>query len=651
MEPSNRKIRNIKKNMCGIVGIFNYKKVSRKFMASMSKKINHRGPDSNDIYLEKKNNLGLASLRLAIVDASKKGNQPTHSFSGRFVMVYNGEIYNYLELRNTVEKKFKKINKKFYWKNSTDSEVLVNGIEIFGIKKMLRMCEGMFALSLWDKKEKKLIIARDRIGEKPLYYGIQNKTFFFTSDLLTFQRNEILKFELNKVSAEIFVKYGFIPSPLSIYKNVFKLDPSTILEVDESLKVSKYKYYDLKKQLFDKSKNNRNVKETKDTIDDVNKLLQSKIKNMLSKDFKVGCFLSGGIDSALVTSIAQSMSKKKIETYTLKTSSKNFDESDNAKKISKYLGTNHNTYKVKKKDIISYVNNMHNYYSEPFGDSSQIPSFLLARYAKKKIKIVLTGDGGDEISGGYNRYLYFKQYHKIFNRNIFFKTLLKLSIPVLYQLNKVLKINIFNVWNLNSKLRKLKSIINIRNFSEYYDISISQGYYDAKYLKLSNFIDIKKYLKKNKYTFKDLMYLDLKLYFPDDILCKMDRAAMCHSIENRTPFANHKIIERIFKLPSNLLINKFKTKFILKKLLGYYLPEDHISNVKKGFSIPMSFYLKNYLSKWGDRVLDIKNLRKHDLFNNEYLILKWINFKKNKNDVNYHQLWNILVLQNWINKH
>ena len=637
--------------MCGIVGIYNYKKVSRKFMASMSKKINHRGPDSNDIYLEKKNNLGLASLRLAIVDASKKGNQPTHSFSGRFVMVYNGEIYNYLELRSIVEKKFKKQNKKFFWKNSTDSEVLVNGIEIFGIKKMLRMCEGMFALSLWDKKEKKLIIARDRIGEKPLYYGIQNKIFFFTSDLLTFQKNEILKFELNKVSAEIFVKYGFIPSPLSIYKNVFKLDPSTILEVNESLKVSKYKYYDLKKQLFNKSKNYRNIKETKDTIDDVNKLLQSKIKNMLSNDFKVGCFLSGGIDSALITSIAQNMSKKKIETYTLKTSSKNFDESDSAKKISQYLGTNHNTYTVKKKDILSYVNNMHNYYSEPFGDSSQIPSYLLAKYAKKKIKILLTGDGGDEISGGYNRYLYFKQYYKIFNKNIFLKILLKLSIPVFYQLNKIFRINIFNIWNLNSKLSKLKSIMNIRNFSEYYDISISQGYYDKKYLRSSNFINIKKYLNKKNYTFKDLMYLDLKLYFPDDILCKMDRAAMCHSIENRTPFANHRIIERIFKLPSNLLINKSKTKFILKKLLGYYLPEDHISNVKKGFSIPMSYYLKDYLSKWADKVLDIKNLRKHDLFNNEYVILKWIKFKKNKNDLNYHQLWNILVLQNWINKH
>ena len=651
MEQSNRKIRNIKKIMCGIVGIYNYKKVSRKFMTSMSKKINHRGPDSNDIYLEKKNNLGLASLRLAIVDASKEGNQPTHSFLGRFVMVYNGEIYNYLELRNIVEKKFKKQNKKFVWKNFTDSEVLVNGIEIFGIKKMLRMCEGMFALCLWDKKEKKLTIARDRIGEKPLYYGIQNKTFFFSSDLLTFRENKILKFELNKVSAEIFVKYGFIPSPLSIYKNVFKLDPSTILEVDESLKISKYKYYDLKKQLFNKSKNNRNVKETKNTIDDVNKLLQSKIKNMLSKNFKVGCFLSGGIDSALITSIAQSVSKKKIETYTLKTTSKNFDESDNAKKIAQYLGTNHNTYTVKKKDILSYVKNMHNYYSEPFGDSSQIPSFLLARYAKKKIKIVLTGDGGDEISGGYNRYLYYKQYHKILNRNFFFKMLSKLSISALYQLNKVLQIDIFNIWNVNSKLRKLKSIINFRNFSEYYDIAISQGYYDAKYLKSSSFINNKKYLNKNKYTFKDLMYLDLKLYFPDDILCKMDRAAMCHSIENRTPFANHKIIERVFKLPSHLLINKFKTKIILKKLLGYYLPKGHISNIKKGFSVPMSFYLKNYLSKWGDEVLNIKNLRKHDLFNNEYLILKWINFKKDKNDYNYHQLWNILVLQNWINKH
>lgn len=651
MEFGNEKIRNIKKIMCGIVGVFNYKKVNRKFMASMSQKINHRGPDSNDIYLEKKNNLGLASLRLAIVDASKKGNQPTHSFSGRFVMVYNGEIYNYLELRKIVEKKFKKQNKKFFWKNSTDSEVLVNGIEIFGIKKMLKLCEGMFALSLWDKKEKKLIIARDRIGEKPLYYGIQDKIFFFTSDLLTFRKNKILKFELNKVSADIFVKYGFIPSPLSIYKNVFKLDPSTILEVDESLKVSKYRYYDLKKKLYNKSKNNRNVKETNDEIDDVNKLIKSKIKDMLSKDFKVGCFLSGGIDSALIASIAQSVSKKKIETYTLKTSSKNFDESYNAKKIAQYLGTNHNTYKVKKKDILSYVNNMHNYYSEPFGDSSQIPSFLLAKYAKKKIKIVLTGDGGDEISGGYNRYLYFKQYHNVFTGNIFLKTILKLSIHAFYQLNKILKINLFNIWNFNSKLRKLKSIINISNFSDYYDISISQGGYDEKYLKSSNFINNKKYLNKNKYTFKDLMYLDLKIYFPDDILCKMDRAAMCHSIENRTPFANHKIIERVFKLPSHLLINKFKTKFILKKLLGYYLPNDYISNIKKGFSIPMSFYLKNYLSKWGDEVLDIKNLCKHDLFNNEYLILKWINFKKNKNDINYHQLWNILVLQNWINKH
>ncbi len=637
--------------MCGIVGIFNYKKVNKKFMLSLSNKIRHRGPDSNDIYLQKKNNLGLASLRLAIVDASKRGNQPTHSYSGRFVMVYNGEIYNYLELRKIIEQKFKKYKKKFSWKNSTDSEVLVNGIEIFGIKKMLRMCEGMFAFSIWDKKENKLIIARDRIGEKPLYYGIQNNIFFFTSDLLTFQKNKLFKFELNKIAASVFVKYGFIPTPLSIYKNVFKLEPSTILEVDKNLKVSRYKYYDLKKQLFKKSIYKSNVEENNDKIDSANRLLQLKITNMLSNDFKVGCFLSGGIDSALVASIAQTVSKKKIETFTLKTSSKNYDESISAKKISQFLGTNHNTYKVKKKDIMSYVNNMHNYYSEPFGDSSQIPSFLLSRFAKKKIKIVLTGDGGDEISGGYNRYLYFKQYHKFFNKNIFFKILLKLSIPILYNLNKFIKFNIFNIWNLNSKLKKLESIVNIKSFSDYYDASISQGEFDDKYLKSSSFINNKKYVDKKKYTFKDLMYLDLKLYFPDDILCKMDRASMYHSIENRTPFANHRIIEHFFKLPSDLLINKFKTKFILKKILGLYLPKDHISNVKKGFSVPMSFFLKKYLCTWGDKVLDIKNLSKHDLFDNDYLILKWTNFKKDKNDINYHQLWNILVLQNWINKH
>ncbi|MDB3920273.1 asparagine synthase (glutamine-hydrolyzing) [Candidatus Pelagibacter sp.] len=636
--------------MCGIVGIFKYKNINKKLLISMSNKIKHRGPDSNDIYLEKKNNLGLASLRLAIVDPSAKGNQPIHSFLKRFVMIYNGEIYNYLELKKLIEKKYLDLKKKVIWKNSTDSEVLVNGIEVFGIKKMLKLCEGMFALAIWDKKKKKLILARDRIGEKPLYYGIKDKIFFFTSDLLSFHKNKLFKFELDKKSAGLFVKYGFIPSPLSIYKKVFKLEPSTILEIDENLKISKYKYYDLKKQLFKKSTQNKPPQINKDIIDDANKLLKSKIKNMLSNNFKVGCFLSGGVDSALVTSVAQSMSKRKIETFTLKTASKNYDESVNAKKISQYLGTNHNTYKVKKKDVIGYVNNMHNYYSEPFGDSSQIPSFLLSKYAKQKIKIVLTGDGGDEISGGYNRYLYYSQYYNLLNNN-FLSVLLKLFIPIIYKLNKIKIFNLINIWNLRSKLKKIYSILSINNFFDYYDTTISQGGYDDKFLKSSSIINSKKYINQNKYTFKDLMYLDLKIYFPDDILCKMDRASMYHSIENRTPFANHRIIENFFRLPSNLLINKFNSKVILKKLLGCYLPKKYITNIKKGFSIPMSLYLKEYLSTWGDKVLDIKNLSKHDLFNNEYLILKWINFKKDKDDINYHQLWNILVLQNWINKH
>jgi asparagine synthase (glutamine-hydrolysing) len=269
---------------------------------------------------------------------------------------------------------------------------------------------------------------------------------------------------------------------------------------------------------------------------------------------------------------------------------------------------------------------------------------------KKKIKIVLTGDGGDETSAGYNRYLYYNQYHNLLNKN-FFSFLLKLFIPIIYKFNKSVNLNILNIWNLRSKLTKIKSIVNIKNFFDYYDATISQGEFDDKYLKSSSFINNRKYINKNRYTFKDLMYLDLKIYFPDDILCKMDRATMYHSIENRTPFANHKIVEFFFKLPTNLLINKFKSKVILKELLGYYLPQKYISNVKKGFSVPMNLYLKKYLSRWGDKVLDIKNLNKHDLFNNEYLILKWINFKKDKDNLNYHQLWNILVLQNWINKH
>lgn len=631
--------------MCGIVGLLNFKSINKTLLTLMCNEIKHRGPDSTGIFLDKKNFVGLGNLRLAINDTSTRGNQPIHSFSGRYVMVYNGEIYNFKKIKIIVENAYMKAKKKINWKGNSDTEVLINGIEILGLKKMISICDGMFAFAIWDKLKKKLILARDRIGEKPLYYGFQEKFFFFSSDLKALKKNKSINLSLDKKAASMFLKYSFVPSPLSIFKGIYKVNPSSYCVIDKNMKIKFFKYYKLKnKKKFSKINN------TKTTAKDMEKLIKYKINNILNADANVGCLLSGGIDSSLVLSIAQHLSEKKIEAFTIATSDIRYNEARDAIKIAKYLGANHNIYKIKKKDLLDYVTNMHQIYSEPHGDSSQIPTYLLTKFAKKKVKVLISGDGGDEVFGGYNRYVFFKNYFTRIKKFSFFIKIFKFFFQkILLYSEKKFNLNYFNIWNFSSKLNKILNVSNCKNIYDYYDNVLSVEGYEKKFFKKIYSIDYKKFLfNKENYGFEDLMFLDQNIYLPDNILSKVDRASMANSIENRSPLIDHEILEKSYLIPRSKIITKSKTKVILRDILKKYLPNSYISNIKKGFSIPLDYYLKNDLLSWANNVLQINKLNK-DIFNAKEVINMWTDYKKNKNQ-NSSLIWNILVLQNWINK-
>jgi len=348
-----------------------------------------------------------------------------------------------------------------------------------------------------------------------------------------------------------------------------------------------------------------------------------------------------------VTCIAQSLNKNKLETFTMITDNKDYDESKSAKKLTSHIGANYNEYKINNLDIENFIFNMDKIYCEPFADSSQIPTYLLSKFASFKTKSILTGDGGDEIFAGYNRYLFYKNFYKI-------KKIIPSWLIINFFTKFLLKKNFLNkfIWKPNEKINKVNLILNSKTPLEYYDILISQNYYNEKVFKNLQIIDYSNYINKEdqkNISFEDLMFLDQKIYLPDDILCKVDRASMANSLETRAPLIDHELIELAYKLPSNLKIDKkYGTKSILKQILKKYYPSYQLSS-KKGFSIPIENYLKSFLLNWADDVLSLVNLNKHEYFHNNEVLKIWSDFKKNKYN-NTFMIWKILVLQNWINK-
>ena len=649
--------------MCGFFGLQSFKldtnekiKLSRKALILL----NSRGPDSNDIALESSKNLIFTHNRLSILDLSPNGNQPMRSLSGNLLITFNGEIYNHKSLREELLSK-KKFNQ---WRGTSDTETLLQAIEIWGLEITLNKIVGMYSFALWDRKSEALYLVRDRFGEKPLYYGWlpRNESFVFSSDLIFDKLFKDEEFSINGDAVNDLLHLNYINNDYSIYKNIFKIQPGSyskiIFKKNKNPIINYKKYWEPEK--ININKNNFSYDEN---INHLDHKLTSIVKSQISADVEVGTFLSGGIDSSLITAKAQELSSKKIKTFCIGNEDKSHDESKYASKVAKFLSTDHDELILNKKNIIEDIPTIINNLNEPLGDSSFIPTFYVSKLAKKKVKVVLTGDAGDEIFGGYNRYTKLKLINRIYKlpkilKKIIFVSLSNLGNNNINRINKIIKFipSLKNEFYLNEKIKKILDRIDPKlTFSDFLfsfllnnnEISLLNNSDQFSRNKvLNNFNDQFLNEYKNKLSLEEkMMFIDTINYLPNDILFKVDRASMSNSLETRAPFLDNNLYEFSLSLPIDQKIKNSKGKIILRDLLKKKIPKDLIDRPKAGFSIPIGDWIRQPLREWSEDLLSKKNIDKTGILNFDNITKIWSDHKKGID--NSSLLWSILVFQNW----
>ena len=654
--------------MCGIAGFWalngnqNYYLNAIKEMAVA---LNHRGPDNTGYWNDLNQSLFLAHNRLSILDLSLEGNQPMKSQSGRYVITFNGEIYNHKELKIELERHEKSLKLRGH----SDTEVLLEVISKFGLENALKKCVGMFAMAIWDNQKKCLYLARDRMGEKPIYYGFSgsgnNQTFLFASELAAIRKWKPFENKINLEALSQLLNYQVILAPNSIFEGIFQLLPGHYLTINvprkESLPDSK-PWWKLNKVIENSLKNKiHNESEGLSTLEDI---LKKVVSLQSIADVPIGTFLSGGIDSSLITALLQTQSSQRIKTYTIGFEEQNYNEAPYSKEIAKHLNTEHTEFYLTSKDAIELIPDLSKIYTEPFADSSQLPTHLVCRESRNSgLKVALTGDGGDELFGGYNRYILGE---KIWKRIDQFPWQIRRflgAIGTRLPHNKLDEISdLFGQNLVGTKIAKLsKRLKYVRNQDQFYYSLISQ-WDDPRNIINENvskefFFNMDSLIQGNlpeeisNNLASKMMFFDSLSYLPNDILTKVDRASMATSLETRAPFLDHRVIETAWRLDLNLKINSQKSsnasKFILRKILYKYVPSNLIERPKAGFAIPLSVWLRGPLKLWAEDLISYENISKAGFLNPNKISSLWeehLSFKKD----NSSKLWPVLMFQSWL---
>ena len=647
--------------MCGINGF--YSKSSSTFnnvIVKMNLAISHRGPDSNGTWTDKNSGIVLGHQRLSIIDLSVAGNQPMQSNSGRFILTYNGEVYNHLEIRQELEKN----NSEIKWRGNSDTETLLEAIDFWGVEVTLKKTVGMFAFGVWDKKNRSLTLVKDRMGEKPLYFGWQgegdNKVFLFGSELKGLKVHPEFNGEINRDSIALQLRHNCIPAPYSIYKNIYKLLPGHYLQLNEN---------DLKKGLLSSQKpywsvtecaidgNNNQLKLSESNIQKNLKIhLKSTIKQQMISDVPLGAFLSGGIDSSTIVALMQSQSNYPIKTFTIGFNESDYSEAQYAKKIAKHLGTDHTELYVPPKKAMEVIPKLPMMYDEPFSDSSQIPTFLVSQLAKQQVKVALSGDGGDELFCGYNRYLMSKKFWNTFRlmplnlRKYIAYGIQSISPKNLSRISKFMPgLNQYSTFG--DKMHKGANVLKAKSLYNLYYMLCSHWQNPTDVVINSKepgtlLTEFKAELTGLN-SQQQMMARDLTTYLPDDILVKVDRAAMASSLETRVPFLDHKLIEYVWKIPHSLKFRNGQGKWILRQILNQYIPENLTKRSKMGFGIPIDTWLRGPLRDWAENLLNEKRLKEEGFFNPKLIRDKWEDHLSDKRNWQ-SDLWDILMFQAWI---
>ncbi|MCO5143367.1 MAG: asparagine synthase (glutamine-hydrolyzing) [Oligoflexia bacterium] len=618
--------------MCGIVGIQSQSSVEsiRSAIVPMISALKHRGPDYLGIECvsNKEFSLGFAHQRLSILDLSMDGNQPMYAKSKNWLLIFNGEIYNHQEIKKSLA--------HIAFQSTSDTETLVEAIDFFGFESTLKKLRGMFAIAAYDLKNNKLYLARDRMGEKPLYYGTIENDFVFASELKAFTSHEKFRKEIDEEALREFYFYGYIPAPKSIYKCIKKLLPSHYVVISSAKISSPICYWNLQ-QVAEQKKANLSFDEVKKNLKE--KLLET-VKLQSISDVPLGAFLSGGIDSSLLTALLKESIGNNTQTYSIGFGDRASDESKYAEKIAAHLQTKHTTLIASEVEALNLAEKINDIYDEPFADVSQIPTLLLAKLTKNHVTVAISGDGGDEVFSGYNRYLVIDKWNQ-------YKTLAQ-YIPMHFAIPIAKKFLSFSGYpQVEEKIRKISELRNATSTQDAYSIFTRQSILlENAHAKVFDLQNTKLSAQQNIQLYDQIFYL------PDDILVKVDRATMAYGLESRAPFLDHSLIEYAWTLPRNYLIHEGKGKHILRSILSDFVPKELWSRPKAGFSPPIDKWLRGPLLDWANDRLSPSSIK-----NNSYLSERdkatiktvWNLHKEEKTEIGF-QLWPVLIAQDWLLK-
>jgi len=638
--------------MCGIAGVVSPSAGSdlREVVKRMAAELSHRGPDDQGDWVDMSCGVALAHRRLSIIDVTTQGHQPMHSASGRFVVVYNGEIYNFEEIRRELEA----IDSAPAWRGHSDTEVLLAAIEAWGLDEALARFVGMFAIALWDRKTKSLFLARDRVGEKPLYFGNTSLGFVFASELKAIRAVCEDSLELDQRAVANFMQFGYIPAPRSIFRRIAKLRPGHVVRLDSCLTPGVPRpYWKLDSGGAKYQAEQIAVAEDDQLVDLLHSTLQTSVSQQMVSDVSLGAFLSGGVDSSTIVALMQARSARRVKTYTIGFNEKEFDEAPYARAVAQHLGTEHTELYVSANDAAAVIPDLPHIYDEPFSDSSQIPTVLVSRLTRQHVTVSLSGDGGDELFSGYPRYAIADRLWRLIDRiprnlRTAVASMLRLvSAQAWDRLLTVLPAEKRKAIN-GRRVHRLARTLAADSLGEMYVRLVSQWQPEDE-LVLGQLA-----LSKESHAWPvegsamaQMRRWDFDQYLPDDLLVKVDRASMSASLESRAPLLNHKVVELSYALPDRMLVRGGQGKWILRKVLDRYVPRELIDRPKAGFSVPLAQWLRGPLRDWAGDLLSESTLKQDGLLSAETVSACWLQHQSGTFDRSAY-LWNILMFQSWL---
>lgn len=628
--------------MCGIVGLCNYKHDVKKNIENMKKRMVHRGPDSNGSYFDENVPLAFGHQRLAIVDITPSGAQPMLSHNGRYAIAFNGEIYNHRQLREEMIADERLNITSADFKGTSDTETLLEAFSAYGFKETLAKIKGMFAIALYDRDEKVLYLTRDRIGEKPLYYGRVGESFVFASDLGSISVIDGFDNRIRTDMLDLYFYNGYIPAPYCIYEEIYKLIPGTMLSIkapfDKNSKVEVETYWDMKKVALDGQKNKFSGS-FDEAVDELERLMKESIKGQMMADVPVGAFLSAGIDSSATVALMQSLNNKKVRSFTIGMEDPKYNEAVFAKEIAKHIGTDHTELYITEQDAKDVIPKIAHMFAEPFADSSQIPTYLVSKMTRDHVTVSLSGDGGDELFCGYTSYL---SIERIWNKMHKIPYFIRKPIGAVLQHTPLTRKEV---------IRSKSALLQASSPTDLYYKSMITDANIGKIALNSDKTIVSPDMIPSNYTGEvnhDIMLMNMLMYHPDDILVKVDRTAMAVSLETRVPMLDKDVVEFAWTLPIEYLKEGTIGKRVLREMLYRYVPREMLDRPKKGFSIPVDKWLREdkELRAWAEELINPDLIEAQGFLNKNEVWRIWTDLIERK--IWRPQIWYILMFQQWL---